>query len=138
MEKEENWGKAKTRNYLRKWSDRDNCQIIYGDYVDLFKHSDALVHDSGSFTLEYLCLNKPVAYTYNTSAYMSRFNNIGKQAIDLHYKIGNNFEFEEYIINVIQGNDNLENKRRDFNANTLKADGNAGARIVKHLEKIIS
>ena len=137
LEKEENWGKIKTRNYLKEWNSRDNCQIIYGDYVDLFKHSDALIHDSGSFTVEYLCLNKPVAYTVNNENYLTRFNDIGSKAIEHHYTIKNESEFEEFVLNVIKDKDEKEQKRKMFNNVVLKADGEAGRRIVNHLEEII-
>lgn len=138
LEKEENWGKEKVEAYLHNWETKENCQIAHGDYIDLFKHSDALIHDSGSFTVEYLCLKKPVAYTINNKNYLNRFNQIGISAINLHYKIESAADFEKFIINVMNGTDPMESNRKTFNGEVLMADGSAGWRIVNHLEKSIT
>lgn len=135
--KEENWGKQKTDDYIKSWNERDNCQIHFGDYVDLFKYSDALIHDSGSFTVEYLCMDKPVAYTSNTNDFINRFNEIGQRAIKTHHIINNKTELKNFVIKVVQGDDDYQKSRNDFRVNTLRADGNAGKRIVKHLENIL-
>ncbi|WP_213522254.1 CDP-glycerol glycerophosphotransferase family protein [Nonlabens sp.] len=137
LSKEENWGKIKTDAYLTKWELRENCQIHWGDYLDLFIHSDSLIHDSGSFTVEYLCVDKPVAYTSNRNNYIERFNQIGRKAISTHEIISNKNDLEKFITSILEDKDPFKNPRSDFQINTLKADGKAGKRIVKHLEKIL-
>lgn len=138
LQKDENWGEFKTKRYLKEWENRENCQIYFGDYTDLFLNSDALIHDSGSFTVEYLCLNKPVAYLINDLNFQMRFNHIGKQAIDLHYKVFNVLDLEMFLINVINGIDSFQIDRKKFIENNLLIDGKSGKRIVSHIEKIIS
>ena len=56
------WGEAKTNAYYNKWATMENTQLEESSYVDLFLTSDAMIHDSGSFTTEYLFVNKPVMY----------------------------------------------------------------------------
>jgi hypothetical protein len=138
LSKDEVWGKEKTEAYVNEWQRRENCQIYLGDYTDLFIHSDALIHDSGSFTVEYQCINKPVAYTVNNMNFLERFNQIGKQAIDMHHKIHSINDFEMFIEKVITGDDCFAKDKKYFVKDILKADGNSGVRIVKHLEELIS
>lgn len=138
LSKDEVWGKDKTEAYISEWQGRENCQLYLGDYTDLFLHSDALIHDSGSFTVEYLCINKPVAYTVNSMSFLERFNQIGRQSVNLHQKIFNSKDLEYFIQQVIDNNDFLEIEKRNFVKDVLKADGNSGARIVKHIEELIS
>lgn len=137
LSKEDNWGEQKTNQYIAKWDETKNCQILWGNYTDLFIHSDALIHDSGSFTIEYLCTNKPVAYTINSENYTNRFNDIGKKAIDLHHIIKDKFDLEKFIIEVIEEKDNMNKLRENFRNNVLLADGKSGERIVSHLNYIV-
>lgn len=56
------WGKAKTDAYYTYWQSADHAALSKGDYISLFKWSDALVHDCGSFLVEYSYTGKPVLY----------------------------------------------------------------------------
>ncbi len=51
---EGDWGRNKTDSYYLKWKNLVNGQLEESDYVDLFLTSDAMIHDSGSFLVEYL------------------------------------------------------------------------------------
>lgn len=57
------WGIEKTNEYYNYWKNGDNTQLEEGDYADLFKKSDCMIHDSGSFLAEYHYVKKPVLYT---------------------------------------------------------------------------
>lgn len=59
------WGVEKTNEYYEYWKNGDNTQLDEGDYADLFKTSDCMIHDSGSFLAEYHYVQKPVVYTNN-------------------------------------------------------------------------
>lgn len=60
--KPEFWGKEKTDTFYRWWAEQPNTQVEEGAYVALFKQSDALIHDSGSFIIEYLYADKPALF----------------------------------------------------------------------------
>ena len=108
------WGKVKTDLYYEKWENMENTICVEGDYVDLFCTSDALIHDCGSFTAEYLCLNKPVMYL---ATYMndSSMNKIGKLAYGCHYIGNNKNDILNFIVDVmLNNNDTLRFKRLDF------------------------
>lgn len=58
------WGKEKTDSYYHLWESMDNTSLSEsGDYIDDFALSDAMIHDCGSFTIEYLYTEKPVLFT---------------------------------------------------------------------------
>lgn len=108
------WSEKKIENYFNEWNNRDNTQIIEGDYWGLFFHSDAMIHDCGSFTIEYLFSNKPVAYLENSPNHSDNMNDFGKNAYDLHFKIHNEKEIDRFIINVLNGKDSVKSKRELF------------------------
>ena len=56
------WGKQRTDEYYQLWATMPNTQLETGQYVDLFMSSDAMIHDSASFVIEYLYTHKPVMY----------------------------------------------------------------------------
>ncbi|MBQ0330489.1 CDP-glycerol glycerophosphotransferase family protein, partial [Providencia rettgeri] len=61
------WGKDKTNSYYNYWDEQSNTQLELGDYIELFKNSDAMIHDSGSFLAEYHYVRKPVFYICDES-----------------------------------------------------------------------
>ena len=46
------WGVEKTDTYYQRWADGINTVLVSGPYIDLFKTSDAMIHDCGSFIVE--------------------------------------------------------------------------------------
>lgn len=111
---EEIWGKEKTDKYYNTWETLDNGQLVTGGYIDLFKVSDALIHDSGSFTVEYLYMHKPVMYITKDISKRSK-DKISEQALKCHY-IGQSIEdINRFIKNVvICGNDVMYENREIF------------------------
>lgn len=115
LSKEHLWGKAKTDEYYRKWSEMENTLLAEGDYLDLFFTSDAMIHDCGSFLIEYLFTNKPVMYLWSDDAIPERFNKIGKLALNQLYRGNNEKDIVEFIQQVvISGNDTKQKERDDF------------------------
>ena len=114
--KHKEWGKEKTDEYYNWWNNQDYTQLNTGDFIDLFKTSDAIIHDSGSFSIEYFYTNKPAMYLSNDIDEVKKEKNeVGKAALEVHY-IG---KCEEDIINfienvVLKNNDPLEEQRADF------------------------
>jgi CDP-glycerol glycerophosphotransferase (TagB/SpsB family) len=52
------WGKEKTDKYYKEWENGKNTILTTGSYMELFKSSDAMIHDCGSFIIEYLYTKK--------------------------------------------------------------------------------
>ena len=51
--KHHDWGEEKAKEYYMLWETMPNTQIETGEFVDLFMTSDAMIHDCGSFSVEY-------------------------------------------------------------------------------------
>lgn len=108
------WGKEKTDSYYNEWATMSNTQLEKGEYVGLFKHSDAMIHDCGSFTIEYHYTHNPVLYLDNGSDHTSNLNEFACRAYELHYKAKRKEEIENFIINVIEEIDPIRSERNDY------------------------
>ena len=108
------WGKEKTNLYYEEWAQMPNTALVEGDYVDLFLSSDAMIHDSGSFIAEYLCLNKPVIRTLNGVDLKLLHNEFGLQCLENHYMAHNAEELDQFIQNVIHDVDPMKEARTKF------------------------
>ncbi len=108
----EDWGKEKTDNYYHYWKTSDNTSLSEGYYIDLFLHSDAMLHDCSSFSVEYLCTLKPVMFLNN---HMHDLTDFGTKAYDCHYKPACSGDIEKFIVDVvINDQDDIKNKRKEF------------------------
>lgn len=127
------WGKEKTDNYYSLWENGENTQLVLGDYVPLFLYSDAMIHDCGSFQVEYHYTKKPVMYLTKDEHHADGLNDFGKMAFDLHYKGRSEKDIEAFINNVIGEKDDMKEVREKFyNDYLLPPDGNsASENIIK-------
>lgn len=111
------WGRTKTDDYFTRWKNGINTQLDTDDYVDLFNSSDAIIHDSGSFVVEYLHTGKPALYLMREGA-ENEFNEFGMQALNTHYKAFSVVDIEQFISEVvIEGMDTMLNQRQLFYTN---------------------
>lgn len=119
------WGKEKTETYYKKWEDMENTQLEQGYYMDLFKTSDALIHDCASFTAEYLYTKKPTLFMVRDSQVLSHWNPFGKKCFDVHYHAENMEQIEDFINHVVlEGDDTMRETRESFcNEYLLPKDG---------------
>lgn len=110
------WGEEKTKKYFEIWDTMPNTQVENGLYVDLFMTSDALIHDCGSFTAEYLYTQKPVMFlTDNINEHKKVLNEFGAVAFNCHYFGINEQDIRSFISNVvIKGTDPKKEERRIF------------------------
>lgn len=114
------WGEKRTTTYFNKWKELENGQLDESEYANLFASSDALIHDCGSFMIEYLAVNKPVLYLINDTDIENRFNDFGVEAFKSHYKAQSAAEIRNFIENtVLKSNDPLFAERKDFCENVL-------------------
>lgn len=120
--KHPDWGKARTDDYYSRWADMANTQLETGAFVDLFKSSDAMIHDSASFTAEYLFVNKPVAFvTTDFERIREDHSEFGRAALDQHYLVHNVDEVQAFIEQVVLGGeDTMRDGRTRFFETVLK------------------
>lgn len=127
------WGIDKTDNYFNYWLNNNNTTYLNDNYVDLFKTSDALIHDCASFTIEYLQVNKPTLYICNnfTETY---FSELGQKAFNVHYKSFCNDDIIKFVDDVVlEGNDPKFIERKNFYDKYLRRDTTASQSIINYL-----
>lgn len=115
----EYWGQEKTDAYYRRWNNPGISHIEDGEYIGLFKHSDAMIHDCGSFILEYMYSGNPVMYLVKETRNLDNMTHFAKKAFDLHYKGKSHQDIEQFIKDVIAENDPLKESRTLFFASDL-------------------
>jgi hypothetical protein len=142
LKKHPEWGESKTNNYYLQWEKQKNCQLHEGEYIDLFISSDAMIHDCGSFLVEYISTNKPSLYMIRDKSILNGFSDLGKEIIDCHYISYTKSDVENFVKEVIiDGNDNLKKERECLIENYLhppfgkSASQNIFDEIIKILEK---
>lgn len=124
------WGEDKTNEYYARWRQGENTDYNDGEYVDLFLTSDAMIHDSASFTVEYLYVNKPVLRTLNGEDLTDQFNQFGLACLKNHYLAYDETEIEAFIQNVISGQDPMKESRTSFLKGTLIPHGSPSEFII--------
>jgi hypothetical protein len=124
LENHKEWGREKTQEYFDQWTKPENCQLVEGNYIDLFITSDALIHDSGSFLIEYIYTGKPVLRTDKDHSICDRLNDFAVKAYNVHYIARNTNEIDRFISDVIHEIDPLLNHRKTFLREYLMPPGN--------------
>ena len=135
------WGYQATEDYYRKWQTMENTQIEESGYIDLFIHSDAMIHDSGSFTTEYLYLHKPVMYLVASDNARQQFNKFGEKAFECHYQGRNEEQIEQFIQEVVIGGNDTMKEQRDmfYDSYLLPPNGHLPSEnIVRTIDNFIS
>lgn len=122
------WGIKKTNEYFSLWDNLSNGQTELGAYQDLFKNSDALIHDCSTFMVEYQFLNKPILFIVrNEENILKDMNSFGKHAFysqTLGYTKQDVKEFIDLIINDL---DNKMSERKNFLEKDIIYDKNISA-----------
>lgn len=108
------WGKDKTMEYYNAWGSSPNTTFVEGDYVDLFKSSDALIHDCSSFMGEYLYTGKPLMFVAKSHC-EDVLNDFGMMCFKQHYKGDTIESIRKFIDNVVIGEiDPMKEERLKF------------------------
>ena len=113
------WGEERTNEYYKKWEESEWSQFEDGEYLSLFKYSDAMIHDCGSFIEEYISTGKPVMYLIRNTDARYPWNKTFLEAFDLHYKTCKKNEIEQFILNIINGIDPKKETREKFFVDNL-------------------
>ncbi len=121
------WGKERTDAYYGRWESMPNTQLETGAYVELFKQSDAMVHDSGSFIMEYLLVDKPCMYLQTGDGYAG-FNDDTLQALACYQKGSTVEEIEHFLLRLLDGTpDSMASARARYIKQYLMPPGNRPA-----------
>ena len=124
------WGLERTEQYFNAWSSKSNTLINESDYIELFLKSDAMIHDSGSFVVEYLYVDKPVMRTVNDVPLDEQFNDFALSCLNQYYFAYNENDIEQFIQNVINGVDPLKEQRTKFVNDVLMPKGSPSQNII--------
>ena len=110
------WGQERTDSYYSTWKTLPNTLLVLGEYMGLFKYSDAIIHDSASFLLEYLYMNNPSMYLVigEEDTITDGMYDYVKRAFDCYEKGHRKDEIESFIHNIIQGKDINKVERGSF------------------------
>ena len=110
------WGEEKTNAYYREWENLSNAQVELGAYNDIFKYSDAMIHDCSSFIIEYQYTNNPVLFleTETHTAEQMHLSRFGYAAYTAHYHASTKEQIENFIQDVITGSDSKKKEREAF------------------------
>jgi hypothetical protein len=114
LEQDSIWGNQKTQAYLEQLLRHTNVTYSKGgDYLANFAASDGIIHDCGSFVLEYLFTEKPACFMLkDASTYDSEFTLTGQACLDHHYHVHTEDDIHYFIDNVIfNANDTLQTAR---------------------------
>jgi hypothetical protein len=111
--KHPDWGIKKTDSYWEFWSNKENTQFENSGYIDLFKTSDAMIHDCSSFIIEYLYVNKPCLYLNSTIR--DGLNEYGRAGYDAIKKAKNNHDIIFFVESVINDSATTPQIVKEFN-----------------------
>lgn len=115
------WGTEKADSYYKMWDSMPNTQLCEGEYIGLFKYSDAIIHDSQSFVIEYLHIDKPAMYTQRSDD--SLCGEIMLKGFEVYQRGNSRDEVESFIQNVIAGIDPKAGQRAEFREQFLMPPG---------------
>lgn len=115
------WGKTKTDAYWEWWAMQINTQLEEGEYTDLFQTSDAMIHDSCSFSCEYHFTGKPVLFICdNIEQHTKGLNDMATAGFFAQY-IGKGMAEVKMFLHetILQGIDPKRNDRLAFRVRYL-------------------
>ena len=116
------WGRDKTEAYYADWDNAENSFLDEGSFIPLFAGSDAMIHCSGSFIVDYIYTGKPVQYVYCKDRNAPDFGEIGDASLRAHYPAHEIADVEKFIEDVVlNGNDPMRKQREDVYGRYLKS-----------------
>ncbi|BBP43107.1 hypothetical protein THMIRHAT_08530 [Thiosulfativibrio zosterae] len=132
------WGKEKTEAYYQFWLTNTFTQLDEGEYIDLFKESDAIIHDSSSFIAEYAFLEKPALFLMDEEKANYIVNSFGKMFLQQYLVTDNKEEIVEFIKEVLQGSITASNSPSLKNYITeFYIENQPSELVINHLKKAL-
>ncbi|MCE9664009.1 CDP-glycerol glycerophosphotransferase family protein [Halomonas sp. M5N1S17] len=108
------WGKEKADKYFSYWAFSENTQLDEGEYSELFVQSDAIIHDSSSFIVEYLFVEKPCLYLVRDKQQAGLKNKFGLKALKAYDLAREKSDIENFLISVINGDCSVKANHKQF------------------------
>ncbi|MBQ0077957.1 MAG: CDP-glycerol glycerophosphotransferase family protein [Bacteroidales bacterium] len=135
------WGRERTDEFYAFWQNSGNTQLESGSFTELFKGSDALIHDCNSFLAEYMYTGRPALFlSHDIEKVKAPFSAFGRDAVDAHYLASEAEGIRAFIDDVVLGGkDTMQTRRDAFKDKYLTAGSGLGfaARVVDEIEKSI-
>ena len=131
------------KNYIKEWDNQKNGLYVNdGEYIDLFRKSNLLITDSGSFIGEWLPSDNPCMYLVNPkrdlSRYLDGFSTMGRKILDKYYMCYNQKDIEDnFKMIIIDKLDSKKDERIKIKDEIFINIGCAGEKIVGYLTKIL-
>lgn len=97
------WGYDKANSYYQKWACGSNSFYYDGDFIPLFAGSDAMIHCSSSFIVDYIYTGKPVQYVYCKNWHIPPVAQVIKASLDAHYHARKRSDIEAFLDKVVIG-----------------------------------
>ncbi|QTF91296.1 glycosyltransferase [Halomonas sp. BM-2019] len=121
--------------YVNGWAKGENSSVYdEGDYFDVFRSSDALVTDCGSFLAEYLPTGKPIIWLVSDETV--GLNEVGEHLAKGFYQVRTVEELNRVFQQVvIDGDDHLAAVRQSAIEQVLPGDKTSSAAVVDDLIK---
>ena len=107
----------------------NSIYYIKNDYFNVFKYSDALITDCGSFLAEYLAFEKPILHLDSQKS--RGYNDIGLKILKTCYSSVSQGEIDFFINKVIDEDiDDLAESRKELKNNLLNIKDEKCASII--------
>lgn len=131
------WGIERTNEYYNFWDTHINTQLELGEYYDLFLHSDAMIHDSGSFLAEYQYVKKPVLYFCNDKT-KNFLNDFGIAALESCYTGFTLEDITAFLNNLVNGSLIVDSSFFDNKVHPFFYNSSPSKKIINSLKKSIT
>lgn len=130
-------------NYQNRWNNLKNGILITdGEYIDLFRKSDLLITDCGSFIGEWLPTNKPCIYLIKKKKiknFMDIYSLMGRKILEKYYLAHNQKDIENYFKMIMHDKqDPMKEDRIRLKDELFINIGSAGQKIVDYLTEILT
>jgi len=115
--KDVGWTEAIWDDYIGAWTENGNAEYESGGgYYKSFARSDAIIHDCGSFLVEYFYTGKPHCYMLaSEKAKAAQFDEWGQELLSHTYQAFDENAIIRFIEDVvIAGNDTMKVMRQKF------------------------
>ncbi len=117
------WSEEEVDAYIHQMNSMSNMEYDKdSNYFETFANSDAMIHDCGSFTAEYLFTENPCCYMLKDEAQIKDdFLPMGQDCLQHYYKAYEAEDIYHFIEDVvIRGNDPMKQGRTRFSREHLK------------------
>ena len=120
--------------YIDKWDSQKNTTVYdEGNYFDLFRTSNVLITDCGSFLGEYFPTGNPIIWLVSDNANVE-LNPIGERLSRGFYKVNTRKELIEVFHDVvIKGNDPLKEYRQEVIREIFPLEEKSTTTIIKYI-----